>query len=176
MTMADIMAGDADGCVRPVRTKKPPRAWDSATKQEFLNLLMDFCSVRGALATLGMAPSGLYATRKKDKKFRDAWDEALELGYARLEAELLDRALNGQDREVISPSGEKTTLREVSNALGLSLLKLHGPRVAAIRALHGTDADEDAMQAKIEIIKKLEMLARHKAKRAAEAAQAPPPV
>ncbi len=172
--MTDNTGVGADHCVRAARAGKP-RAWDSATKQAFLNLLMDFCSVRGALATLGMAPSGLYATRKKDKKFREAWDDALELGYTRLEAELLDRALNGQDREVISPSGEKATLREVSNALGLALLKLHGPRVAAIRALHGTDADDDAMQAKIEIIKKLDAIARHRAKYG-KPPQTPPPV
>ena len=172
--MTDIMLDGAGGVV-PVRAPKL-RPWNAATKRRFLELLAELSSVRAALAQMGMTAHALYETRKRCKWFRAAWDEVIEFGFARLEAELLDRALNGYEREVFGPSGEKTTLREMANALGLALLKLAAPRLAAIRALHGPDAEDDAMQAKIEIIKKLEMLAKHKAKRAAEAAQAPPPV
>jgi hypothetical protein len=170
--MTDIVADDPR---LRARDRKTPQAWNSATKRWFLELLMDLCSVSRALATMGLAPSGLYATRKKDKKFRDAWDEAIEFGYTRLEADLLDRALNGQDREVIGRSGEKVTLRQMANALGLALLRLYAPRIAQIRALHGPEAHEDSLLAKIEIIKKLEMLARHRAKYG-KPAQPPPPV
>jgi hypothetical protein len=132
----------------------------------FLEYLAERCNVSEALAVSGLASSSLYAKRRTCAKFRSAWDAALEQGYSRLEAELLNRALNGEDHQVLNRKGEIVTIKKISNALGLALLKLHGVRVAAIRALHGTDHDEHALQAKIAIIKKLEQLARHNAKKA----------
>jgi hypothetical protein len=132
----------------------------------FLECLAERCNVSEALAISGLPSSSLYLKRKSCAKFRAAWDAALEQGYSRLEAELLSRALNGEDQQVLNRKGEIVTIKKISNALGLALLKQHGVRVAAIRALHGTNHDEDALQAKIAIIKKLEQLARHNAKKA----------
>jgi hypothetical protein len=131
----------------------------------FLEHLAERCNVTEALAVSGLASSSLYLKRKTCAKFRAAWDAALEQGYSRLEAELLNRALNGEDQQVLNRKGEIITIKKISNALGLALLKLHGVRVAAIRALHGTDHDEHALEAKIAIIKKLEQLAAHEAKK-----------
>jgi hypothetical protein len=130
----------------------------------FLDHLSERCNVAEALAVSGLASSSLYHKRRSCAKFRAAWDAALEQGYSRLEADLLDRALNGENQQVLNRKGDIVTLKKISNALGLALLKQHGVRVAAIRALHGTNHDEHAMEAKIAIIRKLEQLARHKAK------------
>jgi hypothetical protein len=130
----------------------------------FLEHLAERCNVSEALAVSGLASSSLYQKRRTCAKFRAAWDAALEQGYSKLEAELLNRALNGENQQVLNRNGEIVTLKKISNALGLALLKQHGVRVAAIRALHGTNHDEHAMEAKIAIIRKLEQLARHKAK------------
>ena len=145
--------------------KSPKKRRESERVQQFLDHLSDRCNVAEALAVSGLASSSLYHKRKSCAKFRAAWDAALEQGYCRLEAELLNRALGGEDQQVLNRNGDIVTLKKVSNALGLALLKQHGLRVAAIRALHGTNHDEHAMEAKIAIIKKLEQLARHNAKK-----------
>lgn len=131
----------------------------------FLDHLAERCNVSEALAVSGLPSSSLYLKRRSCAKFRAAWDAALEQGYSRLEAELLNRALGGEDQQVLNRNGDIVTIKKISNALGLALLKQHGMRVAAIRALHGTNHDEHAMEAKIAIIKKLEQLARHNAKK-----------
>ena len=146
-------------------TEKPHTKWTIARTKLFLEHLSQHCNVSAALAHSGMASSSLYRERRDNSAFRKAWDEALDQGYARLEAILLDRALNGEEQEVLDPQGAKVSLRKISNTLGLALLKLHAVRVAAIRALNGTNHDEHAMEAKIAIIKKLEQLARHNAKK-----------
>jgi hypothetical protein len=134
----------------------------------FLDHLAERCNVSEALAVSGLPSSSLYHKRRTCAKFRAAWDAALEQGYSRLEAELLSRALDGEQQQVLNRKGEIVTLRKISNALGLALLKQHSIRVAAIRALHGTSHDENAMAAKMAILKKLEQLARHNARTRAE--------
>ncbi len=149
-------------------TKKPHTNWTIARTKLFLEHLSQHCNVSAALAHSGMASSSLYRQRRDNSAFRKAWDQALDQGYARLEAILLDRALNGEQQEVLDQQGTKVSLRKISNTLGLALLKMHAVRVAAIRAMHGTDHDEHAMEAKIAIIKKLDQLARHTAKKEEE--------
>jgi hypothetical protein len=144
--------------------KEAFKSWNATRRQLFLEHLSQHCNVSAALAHSGMASSSLYRERRDNSAFRKAWDEALEQGYARLEAMLLDRALNGEDQEVLNKKGEKVTLRKFSHMLGLALLKIHAVRVAAIRAMQGSNHDEHAMEAKIAILKKLEQLARHKAR------------
>ncbi len=167
--MADLCADEP----RITPAAQPAEKRDKTPKSEsmkmrtklFLDHLAERCNVNEALAVSGLASSSLYLKRRKCAKFRAAWDAALEQGYSRLEADLLDRALNGEHQQVLNRKGDIVTLKKISNALGLALLKQHGVRVAAIRALHGTNHDEHAMEAKIAIIKKLEQLARHNAKK-----------
>ena len=149
--------GKADGAAKP-----SGKSWNDGTKAQFLEHLAELCSVRAAVAALGMAVSGAYALRQKDTEFAAQWDAALDIGYARLEHELLDRAVNGQPREVMNRSGEVVVLREISNRLGLALLKLHHVRVMAIRAHHGAINDDDAAAARANILEKLERLANHR--------------
>jgi hypothetical protein len=167
--MADISADEPRdiSALKPAETRaeSPKTASIKKRTKLFLDHLAERCNVAEALAVSGLASSSLYLKRKTCAKFRSAWDAALEQGYSRLEAELLSRALNGEDQQVLNRKGEIVTIKKISNALGLALLKLHGVRVAAIRALHGTDHDEHALEAKIAIIKKLEQLAAHEAKK-----------
>jgi hypothetical protein len=166
--MAQQSAHEAVNMPAPDAAEPPensPKARSMAKRLRlFLECLAERCNVSEALAVSGLPSSSLYLKRKSCAKFRAAWDAALEQGYSRLEAELLSRALNGEDQQVLNRKGEIVTIKKISNALGLALLKQHGVRVAAIRALHGTNHDEHAMEAKIAIIRKLEQLARHKAK------------
>jgi hypothetical protein len=162
--MANTLATTGDLTPESV-AETPQTRWTARRTALFLEHLSEHCNVTAALAYSGMASSSLYRRRRDCAAFRKAWDEALELGYARLEAILLDRAINGEEQEVLNKNGVKVTLRKISNALGLALIKLHNIRVAAYRAMQGTNHDEDALQAKIQIIKKLQQLERHNARK-----------
>jgi hypothetical protein len=65
--------------------------------QVFLEALAESCHVRGAAAVAGFAPSAAYALRRRDPSFAEAWQAALESGYARLEMALVQRAIQTID-------------------------------------------------------------------------------
>jgi hypothetical protein len=108
--------------------------WTARKRAQFLGILGETCNVSRALELVGMSAACLYRLRKRDPAFAAEWDEALEHGYALLEAKLMERAINGRECEVLKPDGEVVKIREVSDTLGLRLLALHERRVMAIRA------------------------------------------
>lgn len=152
----------------------PYQRWNDKRTALFLNHLAVTCNVTEALSVSGMSSSSLYRRRRECPAFRAAWDEALDEGYCRLEAELLNRAINGETQEVVNRNGEVVTIRKKSDALGLALLKLHSVRVAAIRDLRGEDHERHAFEAKVRILTKLEQLARFRAEQAARGDPGPP--
>jgi hypothetical protein len=74
--------------------KAAPRrnGFTEAKRRKFLAHFAATCNAKGAARAAGVAHSTIYAWRKKDEPFRIAWNESLEQGYARLEAELVRRA------------------------------------------------------------------------------------
>ncbi len=76
------------------RDRKPqPRRITKRQFQVFLEALGENCHVRGAAATAGIAVSAAYHLRRVDPSFAEAWQAALESGYARLEMALVERAI-----------------------------------------------------------------------------------
>jgi hypothetical protein len=90
------------------------------------------CNVRSALrkAKLTGCSSLAYERRKKDARFRGAWDEAIDQSYAMLELEMLERVRFGDDRPPPATEAERR-LRAIPTALALQLLKLYENRVKA---------------------------------------------
>lgn len=64
----------------------------------FLEHLAATCNVQASATAAGVAVSTVYANRMRDPDFRADWQAALEQGYARLEAALVERALRGAGR------------------------------------------------------------------------------
>ncbi|WP_447760220.1 hypothetical protein [Sphingopyxis panaciterrae] len=62
-------------------------------KEIFLEALTDGCNVRRAAAAAGFAYSAAYRMRRDNPDFAEAWQGALESGYARLEMALVERAI-----------------------------------------------------------------------------------
>jgi hypothetical protein len=76
--------------VRGSQKAKPKRrAFTLARRTRFLNHFAASCSVRGAARAVGVSENCVDDWRKKDPQFNAGWKEALKLGYARLEAELV---------------------------------------------------------------------------------------
>lgn len=100
--------------------------WDEARRTTFLNHLAATANVRAAAKAANSRPHNAYALRSKDPEFARQWQEALDTGYARIEAELIRRALGeGGDTEnpPQTPVGEGVATPQIDVDLGLRLLK-----------------------------------------------------
>ena len=88
---------------RRLQKRRSPRRrlFGPRLKARFLEHLAATCNVAASAAAAGVAVGTVYAHRAKDPAFRADWERALEQGYARLEAALLERAIAGLDRTEI---------------------------------------------------------------------------
>ena len=98
-----------------------------------------------------------YRRRKMDAGFRASWLEVMAEAYQRLELVLLDRAFNGTEKVVTRRDGSEERMREYSNQLGLTLLKMH--RETAIEADSELPPD-DVDEIRERLVRKLQRLKR----------------
>jgi hypothetical protein len=75
-----------------LQAKPKRRAFTEARRKRFLNHFAASCNARAAARAVGVSENCVHAWRRKDPQFNAAWKEALQLGYARLEAELIRSA------------------------------------------------------------------------------------
>ena len=80
--------------------KPKRRAFTEARRKRFLNHFAASCNARAAARAAGISEDCVDAWRKKNPQVNEGWKEALRLGYARLEAELL---LEGRRALTIRP-------------------------------------------------------------------------
>lgn len=129
--------------------------WTKAMAERFAEVLADSCNVTLAAQAIGRSISNVYKRRSKDASFRAAWDQALAIGYSRLELMLLERALHGVEKVVKAGDGTSAVMRDYPDRIALSLLRMH--RENAAIASESVD-DEDYREACERIIGKLERL------------------
>lgn len=67
----------------------------------------------------------MYTRRAKDAAFRDGWARAIAQGYARLELETLERAINGEMRTIVHNDGSSEARVEYNDRVALTLLRMH---------------------------------------------------
>lgn len=72
--------------------------------ERFLSVLAATCHVRRAAEAAGVTVSRMYVLRRKDAGFAAQWQDALTIGYDRLEAALISFALEGLDGLTIEPA------------------------------------------------------------------------
>lgn len=92
--MADEEIGTGRGRVLRI-TRVRAGGWTKERRTRFLQVLATTCNVRMATRAAEMRPTAAYDLRKRDAVFAGLWDEAMAIGYERLEAALLERALIG---------------------------------------------------------------------------------
>lgn len=99
--------------------------WTQAKEAKFLEVLAGTCNVTLAAKRARVGNSTVYTRRAKDAAFRDGWARAIAQGYARLEIETLERAINGEMR-TITLSDKSTEVRvEYNDRVALTLLRMH---------------------------------------------------
>lgn len=106
-----------------------PREFSPKLEKRFLSVLAATCNVKAACAEIGMTAAAVYAHRKRRSSFADRWDRAVETGYARLEAGLLDTACSLFSAETVTPDLD---LGPATFGQAMQLLYLHRHRVRGI--------------------------------------------
>jgi hypothetical protein len=166
MTDGNTIFAASSGKAKRVRSKVSPQGasavprerWTAEKQEMFVTSLAVTGNVSLSLAETGMSQTGLYKLRKRSAEFCTAWDAALDLGYARIETMLLDRALNGR-RRVLRDGQIVEEFAECSDSLALSLLTQHRKRVGEYRAAVAVSGDNPE-RLRGRFMAKLERLAR----------------
>jgi hypothetical protein len=104
---------------------------NTALRRKFVMLLAENGGiVKHACRDLSISPDKIYQERKKNPKFRKAWEAAIQRGIDRLEDEAKRRALDGHE-EPIYYKGELCGYRRVVSDSLLALI------LKAYRSNHG---------------------------------------
>ena len=98
--------------------------WTKAKRKQFLVHLSRTANVSASVRKAGMKRKSVYSLRDRDPGFRADWQVALTEAYDNLELQLLDEALNGQERVIRSADGERTVICR-DNGMRLRLLAQH---------------------------------------------------
>ena len=153
---------------KPQLKKKAKRDWSKAKAAKFLKVLGETCNVSEACRKSGVPMTVAYRRRKMDASFRAAWNEAIAVGYQRLEAVLLDRAFNGSEKVITRKDGSEERVREYPNHIALQLLKMH--RETAMEA-DCDFAETDVDEIRERLVRKLQRMKKRDEEQEAERAR-----
>lgn len=145
-----LVAGD-----RPQMRQATGKSWSQAKEKAFLSVLAETCNVTRACEAAGVGVTSAYRRKKENAAFRAAWLAAVSMAYQQLELVLLERAFVGTEKTVAVRGGEPQVMREYSDRLALSLIKMH--RDTATDAEFELPADE-VEEVRERLIRKLQRM------------------
>ncbi len=147
------------GGASPKRVAARGNEWTPRMAEQFVETLAETCNVTLAATAIGRSVANVYRRRAKDASFRANWDQALAIGYSRLEMMLLERALHRVEKVKVAANGTSTTMRDYPDRTALTLLRMH--REAVSETEQGVGAEEHA-EARDRILARIARLrARH---------------
>jgi hypothetical protein len=131
--IADYQAG------RNRRVQVTRRGWnrfDQAKKKTFLKWFAATANAHESARRAGVGYSTVFDHRMDDARFSEAWDRALDQGYARLEAKNLEMQFEQAAGPPLEFDGafEPPESRLADPVMAMQLLKQHKAEVARIRA------------------------------------------
>lgn len=159
-----------------------PCEWTPRSEKRFFEALAATCNVKASAHEAGHGLSSAYCYRKRSNAFAERWDEALTIGYHRLEFALLERLGSTEYWPQIDGDAPIPPMRADE---AIHLLWMHKKRVYEVGNLPGRkprlpklDDVRASILRKIEIIERQEALEKEKAnarkaKRGAAAKAAP---
>ncbi|WP_301749276.1 hypothetical protein [uncultured Erythrobacter sp.] len=136
--------------------------WTPARQIAFIEALADTGSVKAAARAVDMSAEGAYHLRRQPgaESFRAAWEAALQLGVARIEDVVMDRALNGVEEPLYSYGKLIGTRTRYNDRLLMFILRNRAPeRFAAGGGPKGLNA---VSQMQLDRLKQ-EWIAEHEA-------------
>ena len=152
-----------------------PSQFTARRQAAFLEHLAETANVQASLRACGAAGVDVYRHRARWPAFARAWDEAIEQGYARIEAMLIERATNVVPAESSAVTGGAAACApaEFDPVLALNILKAHWARVerAGKGARRGGFAPREPSieEVRASILSKLDAIRRHRARQASRA-------
>ena len=114
---------------RRVQVKRArPDQWTLETARRFLMALAGTCNVRMAAEAIGTSAASAQARRRLDPGFARAWEQALEIGYTRLEWNLIEAACCFFEGEVVPQDNPIRTMSvaEAIQSLNRNVRKVKG--------------------------------------------------
>lgn len=159
--------------VRPAKNGKTKiidtngKRWSDRTERVFLELLAATCNVRLAAREIGFSSTAIYKRRMRYPAFAALWAQAMEHGYARIEAQLVERATDSMVRIELEGDWEAGG-EPLSNAEMMNLLRLHRAEVrgGAPQAFGSQRAAPDLEVIRASILRKIEAIERAPGRRA----------
>ena len=115
-----VVRPEKNGGTKIVRTTG--QRWSTEAEETFLEELAATANVSASAEACGFSDTAIYKRRMRDPGFAAAWAAALEQGYAKLEAMLVETATESLRREPIA--GDRPPPAIGFND-ALNLLKLH---------------------------------------------------
>ncbi|MEO8455376.1 MAG: hypothetical protein ABI454_09460 [Sphingomicrobium sp.] len=117
-------------------TKRGWNRFDAAKKKVFLKWFAATCNAKEAARRAGVGYSTVFDHRASDPLFAERWDAALEQGYARLEAKLVEMQFEQAAGPVLEFDGafEPPDTKLTDPEMALQLLKQHKAEVTRIRS------------------------------------------
>ncbi|MCA0209550.1 MAG: hypothetical protein LCH74_10855 [Proteobacteria bacterium] len=165
-----------DECARPDEGRPLPqwRHISDLQKQAFLEVLAESCHVRRAAAAAGFTPSAAYSLRRRDPSFAEAWQAALESGYARLEMALVERAIQTievahDDNPDAIPAVGAMTVAQAIDLMNKHRASIEGGRAKRIRPnAHNRPTAEET---DAEILRRIAIMEQHREREAEKGAK-----
>ena len=124
--------------------------WSTGREERFIVSLATSANVRRAAAAAGISTQAVYKRRLKQPGFAAAWDAAIEVGKARIEAYLVEAADRTFDPETLGDAvfgGD--ALPKISVAEAIHILRLKGGAARAVATVKEDDEGE-AYEAEVE--------------------------
>lgn len=118
------------------------KEWTPRLERRFLETLAATCNVKAACAAAGLTAASAYNRRQRSEAFQRAWDEALAIGYDKIEAALLEAATASLDGLEFSPDAP---IPPMSAWDAMHLLRFNR------RALRGPDTRAEAQAPRVSL-------------------------
>jgi hypothetical protein len=112
--------------------------WTARVEERFLSVLAATCNVKAACAQVGMWPPSAYNHRKRWPAFAKRWDEAVEIGFVRIEAALIEAGCNLFSEQEFEPD---LAISGMTAMDALQLLYMHKHKVRGIGGRPGRRED-----------------------------------
>jgi len=136
------------------------KRWTDAAEAIFLDALAASCNVTWAAEQCGFSTVALYARRRRDPAFAADWQQALEQGWARLEAGLVAAAIATVEGRTPDPD---FPIPPMTVADVIAVLKLHQASVqGGARSPGWRGRPRPLAEVKASILAKLSAFDRHR--------------
>jgi len=125
------------------------RRWTKAREAIFFEELAATANVAHAARTAGMGKCGAYQRKQRDPQFAAAWRQALDVGFAELEMQLLRHSLEGSARTETVIDGASgavklvKTVHSFPHAIAFRVLLAHRDEVERFRQFEAARTGND---------------------------------